>query len=124
MMIKNVIDSLTWTIGEFRCFIDPSHSNDDKTSPINIQKILSETERLADTLPVLIDEALNEPNLWKRPFIQVKDHYHDLAKSLRQITTDIRFIHRCTIILKAESKLHFALEAKFVKIRYHKAFSH
>lgn len=75
-------------------------------------KTLEETERIADSFPALLEEALNEPNFWKRPFVQVKDRYEDMSKSIRQIILDIRFIHRCTTILKAESKLHFAQEAK------------
>ena len=73
---------------------------------------LAGTERIADNYPALLEEALNEPNLWKRPFVEVKDRYDDISKTLRRIVLNIRFIHRCTTILKAETKLHFAQEAK------------
>ncbi|CAF4141169.1 unnamed protein product, partial [Rotaria sordida] len=62
-------------------------------------------------MKILLKEALNEPNFWKRPFLQVKDHYNDIGKCLRRISVDIRFVHRCTTILEVESKLYFAQES-------------
>ncbi|CAF1031418.1 unnamed protein product [Rotaria sordida] len=64
-------------------------------------------------MKILLKEALNEPNFWKRPFLQVKDHYNDIGKCLRRISVDIRFVHRCTTILEVESKLYFAQESKW-----------
>ncbi|CAF1031366.1 unnamed protein product [Rotaria sordida] len=61
----------------------------------------------------LLEEALNEPTFWKRPFLQVKDHYNDIGKCLRRISVDNRFVHRCTTILEVESKLYFAQESKW-----------
>ncbi|CAF1100237.1 unnamed protein product [Adineta steineri] len=83
-----------------------------KTS-INLMDTLAETERIADDFPDLLEEALSEPNLWKRPFIEVKDRYNDMSKTLRRILRNIRFVHRCTTILKAETKLHLVQEAKW-----------
>ena len=82
-----------------------------KTS-FNLMNTLAGTERIADNYPALLEEALSEPNLWKRPFVEVRDRYEDISKTLRRIVLNIRFIHRCTTILKAETKLHFAQEAK------------
>jgi len=115
-MIKNVSAALKSSCDDFCSFIGPSVKDQQTTSPnktsFNLMKTLAETERIADSFPALLEEALNEPNFWKRPFIQVKDRYDDIAKCLRRISIDIRFVHRCTTILKAESKLHFAQEAK------------
>ncbi len=115
-MIKNVSNSLQSSCDDFCSFIGPNGTDSPATSstktPFNLMKTLGETERIVDSFPVLLEEALNEPNFWKRPFIQVKDRYDDISKSLRRISVDIRFVHRCTTILKAESKLHFAQEAK------------
>lgn len=110
-MIKNTSNSLKSACDDFCSFIGTT--NETKSSA-NLLKTLGETERIADGFPALLEEALNEPNFWKRPFVQVKDRYDDLSKSLRRISADIRFIHRCTTILKAESKLHFAQQAQFV----------
>ena len=115
-MIKNVSVALKSSCDDFCTFIGPSANTQDTTSSskpaFNLTKTLGETERIADSFPALLEEALNEPNFWKRPFVQVKDRYDDIAKALRRISVDIRFVHRCTTILKAESKLHFAQEAK------------
>jgi hypothetical protein len=115
-MIKNVSNALKSACDDFCSFIGPSVKDQQTTSSnkpsFNLIKTLGETERIADSFPALLDEALNEPNFWKRPFIQVKDRYDDISKSLRRISAGIRFVHRCTTILKAESKLHFAQEAK------------
>jgi hypothetical protein len=114
--MKNISTSLKSSCDDFCSFIGPTVTNPQTTSanktPFNLIKTLGETERVADSFPALLEEALNEPNFWKRPFIQVKDRYDDISKSLRRISADIRFVHRCTTILKAESKLHFAQEAK------------
>lgn len=119
-MVKNTANALKSSCEDFCSFIGPSKVSDtekkadENKSSSNFLKIVGETERIADGLPSLLDEALNEPNFWKRPFVQIKDRYDDIAKSFRRISADIRYIHRCTTILKAESKLHFAQEAKFV----------
>jgi hypothetical protein len=115
-MIKNISAALKASNNDFYSFIGPSTTNNqmkskDKTS-FNLMKTLADTESIVDSFPQLLEEALNEPNFWKRPFVQVKDRYDDIAKSLRRISADIRFVHRCTTILRAESKLHFAQEAK------------
>jgi hypothetical protein len=115
-MIKNISAALKASCDDFCSFIGPSANDQQTTSPnkppFNLMKTLGETERIADSFPALLEEALNEPNFWKRPFKQLKDRYDDISKSLRRISVDIRFVHRCTTILKAESKLHFAQEAK------------
>jgi hypothetical protein len=115
-MIKNVSNSLKSSCDDFCSFIGPTEIDPQTTSsaktPFNLMKTLGETERIVDSFPALLEEALNEPNFWKRPFIQVKDRYDDISKSLRRISVDIRFVDRCTTILKAESKLHFAQESK------------
>ncbi|CAF0792065.1 unnamed protein product [Rotaria sordida] len=117
VMIKNVSAALKSASDSFCVFIDPSVTQKENISsnetPFNLMKTLAETERIADSFSALLDEALSEPNFWKRPFIQVKDRYDGISKSLRRITADIRFVHRCTTILEAESKLHFAQEAKW-----------
>ena len=110
--MKNVSLALESSINDFCGLIESNSGEATKKPAVPLMKLLSETERLADSFPALLEEALNEPNFWKRPFVQVKDRYDDLAKSLRQIALDIRFVHRCSTILKAESKLHFAQEAK------------
>ena len=117
MMLKNVTGALKSSCDDFCAFIGPSSTNPQITTavtktPSNLMKVLGETERIADSFPALLEEAINEPNFWKRPFVQVKDRYDDISKSLRRISVDIRFVHRCTTILEAESKLHFAQEAK------------
>ena len=115
-MFKNISNSLKASSNDFCLFIGPSTTDQQSKSTtktsFNLLKTLAETERITDSFPALLEEALNEPNFWKRPFIQVKDRYHDLSKSIRRICADIRFVHRCTTILRAESKLHFAQEAK------------
>ena len=115
-MIKNISNSLKSSCDDFCTFIGPTAMDPQAASsakaPSNLTKNLGETERIADGFPALLEEALNEPNFWKRPFVQVKDRYDDISKALRRISMDIRFVHRCTTILKAESKLHFAQEAK------------
>ncbi|CAF1604796.1 unnamed protein product [Rotaria magnacalcarata] len=117
LMIKNVSGSLQASCDDFCTFIGPSVTPQPNTSSkqasFNLMKTLGETESIADSFPALLDEAINEPNFWKRPFVQVKDRYNDVAKSLRRISANIRFVHRCTTILEAESKLHFAQEAKW-----------
>lgn len=110
--MKNGSMALESTLGDFCALIQLNSVEGTKKPAVPLMKLLSETERMADSVPALSEEALNEPNFWKRPFVQVKDRDDDLAKSLRQIALDIRFVHRCTTILKAESKLHFAQEAK------------
>lgn len=115
-MIKNVSNALKVSCDDFCTFIGtppvPQKDALSNKSPFNLMKTLAETESIADAFPGLLDEATNEPNFWKRPFVQVKDRYHDIAKSLRRISADIRFVHRCKTILEAESKLHFAQEAR------------
>jgi hypothetical protein len=115
-MIKNVSDALKSSCDDFCLFIGPSVRDPQSTllakTSFDLMKTLGETERIADSFPVLLEEALNEPNFWKRPFIQVKDRYDDISKTLRRISVNIRFVHRCTTILEAESKLHFAQESK------------
>ena len=119
-MVKNTSNALKSSCENFCSFIGPSKQSgteqktDENKSSSNFLKTVGETERIADGFPSLLDEASNEPNFWKRPFLQIKDRYDDIAKSFRRISADIRYIHRCTTILKAESKLHFAQEAKFV----------
>ncbi|CAF0895167.1 unnamed protein product [Adineta ricciae] len=117
LMIGNVSESLKSSTEDFCSFIRPiigdSKGASGNKPSFNLNKTLGETERIADSFPVLLEEALNEPNFWKRPFVQIKDRYGEVAKSLRRISVDIRFVHRCTTILKAESKLHFAQEAKW-----------
>ncbi|CAF3118560.1 unnamed protein product [Rotaria sp. Silwood2] len=117
VMIKNISAALKSSSNDFCAFIGPSGTHKKNISPnktpSNLMKILGETECIADSFPALLEEALNEPSFWKRPFIHVKDRYNDIAKSLRRISVDIRFVHRCTTILEAESKLHFAQEAKW-----------
>ncbi|CAF2725195.1 unnamed protein product [Rotaria sp. Silwood2] len=116
VMIKNISTALKSSSDDFCAFIGSSLTYQQNMSPnktsFNLMKTLEETERIADNFPDLLEEALNEPNFWKRPFMQVKDRYNDIAKSLRRISADIRFVHRCTTILEAESKLHFAQESK------------
>jgi hypothetical protein len=107
MMINSVSIALKSTTDEFCSLIEPT-ANQQTTSFYS----LAETERIADDFPALLEEALNEPNFWKRPFIEVKNHYNDISKTLKRIILNIRFIHRCTTILKAETKLHFPHEAK------------
>ncbi|CAF4578013.1 unnamed protein product [Rotaria sp. Silwood1] len=118
IMIRNVSTALKSSSNKFCTFIGPSVTYQQNVSsnktPFDLMKTLEETERIADSFPALLEEALNEPNFWKRPFIQVKDRYNDIAKSLRRISADIRFVHRCTTILEAESKLHFAQESKWL----------
>ena len=115
-MMKNVSAALKSSTDDFCSFIGPTMTDQQRTSAnkssFNLVKTLGETERIADSFPALLEEALNEPNFWKRPFAQMKDRYGEISKSLRRISVDIRFVHRCTTILKAESKLHFAQEAK------------
>ncbi|CAF1139345.1 unnamed protein product [Adineta steineri] len=116
IMINNVSASLKASTDDFFTFIGPTMTEQQKSSnksSFNLVKTLGETERIADSFSTLLEEALNEPNFWKRPFIQMKNRYEEIAKSLRRISVDIRFVHRCTTILKAESKLHFAQEAKW-----------
>ncbi|UJR13372.1 hypothetical protein I4U23_000389 [Adineta vaga] len=117
LMINNVSNSLKSSIDDFCSFVGPavidSQTTSSNKSSSNLVKTLEETERIADSFPTLLEEALNEPNFWKRPFVQIKDRYDEIAKSLRRISVDIRHVHRCTTILKAESKLHFAQEAKW-----------
>ncbi|UJR33996.1 hypothetical protein I4U23_021411 [Adineta vaga] len=79
----------------------------------NLTDTLTNIELITDDFPNLLEEALSEPNLWKRPFAEVKDRFDDISKILRRIMLNIRFVHRCTTILKAETKLHFAQEAKW-----------
>lgn len=124
-MIKNTSDALKSSCEDFCSFIGPSTKSatgkktDEKKLSSNFLKTVGETERIANSFPPLLEEALNEPNFWKRPFIQVKDRYDDIAKSFRRISADIRYIHRCTTILKSESKLHMAQEAKFALFFLH-----
>lgn len=83
-----------------------------KPASLNLVETLAETELITDGFPELLEEALSEPNFWKRPFSQVKDRYDDISKALRRIILSIRFVHRCTTILKAQTMLHLAQEAK------------
>ena len=124
-MIKDVSESLKSSTDDFCSFIGPTTTEPTSTltptpttspptmkSPFNLMNTLAAAERITDNFPSLLEEALSEPNFWKRPFVEVKDRYDDISKNLRRIILNIRFIHRCTTILKAETKLHFAQEAK------------
>ena len=114
-MIDSVSTALKQASNDFCLFIDPttsSNSTEQQTTSVNLMNTLAGIERIGDGFPSLLEEALNEPNFWKRPFIEVKDRYDDISKTLRRIILNIRFIHRCTTILKAETKLRFAQEAK------------
>ena len=124
-MIKDVSASLKSVTDDFCSFIGPTNGAtmtdqpaaappppSSEKVPFNLIGTLGRTERIADNFPALLEEALNEPNFWKRPFVEVKDRYGDISKTLRRIILNIRFVHRCTTILKAETKLHFAHEAK------------
>ena len=91
--------------------LDQQTTSSNKTI-FNLVNTFAETEQMIDDFPNLLQEALSEPNLWKRPFSQVKDRYDDISKLLRRIIFDIRFIHRCTTILKAEAKLHSAQDTR------------
>jgi uncharacterized membrane protein YgaE (UPF0421/DUF939 family) len=119
IMIKDVSVALKSSSDDFCSFIGPTNSiiTDPQTTsvnkkPFNLMNTLAGTERIADNFPALLEEALNEPNFWKRPFVEVKDRYEDISKTLRRIILNIRFVHRCTTILKAETQLHFAQQAK------------
>ncbi|CAF0734372.1 unnamed protein product [Rotaria sordida] len=123
-MINNISVALKLACDNFCSFIEPttnsilidqqttSSSSSNKTT-FDFMNTLAETEKIVDSFPALLEEALNEPNFWKRPFVEVKDCYDGMSKTLRRIIRNIRFIHRCTTILKAETQLHFALEAKW-----------
>jgi hypothetical protein len=115
-MINSVSIALKSASDDFCSFIGPTTnviSIDQQTTSFNLMNTLAETERIADDFPALLEEALSEPNFWKRPFIEVKDRYDDISKTLKRIILNIRFVHRCTTILKAEKKLHFAQESKW-----------
>ncbi|CAF2857991.1 unnamed protein product [Rotaria sp. Silwood2] len=122
-MVNNVSVALKSACDDFCSFIGPTASTtnsitiDQQTISSNketfdLMNILAETEKILDSFPALLEEASNEPNFWKRPFVEVKDRYGDISKTLRRIIRNIRFVHRCTTILKAETQLHFALEAR------------
>ncbi|CAF3147009.1 unnamed protein product [Rotaria socialis] len=127
-MINNVSAALKSACDDFCFFIGPSRpqllsttsalligqqtTSSDKT-PFNLMNTLAATETIVGAFPALLEEALSEPNFWKSPFIEVKDRYDDISKTLHRIVRNIRFVHRCTTILKAETKLHFALEARW-----------
>ena len=108
----SLIEPTTTTAAINLNLIDQQITSSSNKTSLNLMDTLAETELIVDTFPDLLEEALNEPNFWKRPFVEVKDRYNDISKTLRRIIFNIRFIHRCTTILKAESKLHFAQEAK------------
>lgn len=121
MMINQISSTLKFAIDDFCSFIEPTTTNSNiadqstlssKKKPLYLTDTLSEIELITDDFPDLLEEALSEPNLWKRPFAEVKDRYEDISKTLRRISLNIRFVHRCTTILKAETKLHLAQEAK------------
>jgi hypothetical protein len=115
-MINSVSIALKSASDDFCSFIGPTTnviSIDQQTTSFNLMNTLAETEHIADDFPALLEEALSEPNFWKRPFIEVKDRYDDISKTLKRIILNIRFVHRCTTILKAEKKLHFAQESKW-----------
>ena len=115
-MMNSVSTALKSACDDFCSFIDPTInkiSTDQQPTSFNLMNTLTETEEIADGFPALLEEALNEPNFWKRPFFEVKDRYDNVSKSLKRITLNIRFIHRCTTILKAETKLNFAHTAKW-----------
>ena len=116
-MIRDVSASLKVATDDFCSFIGPTAPTEPtpaspNKAPFNLMNTLAGGERITDNFPSLLEEALSEPNFWKRPFVEVKDRYDDISKNLRRIVLNIRFIHRCTTILKAETKLHFAQEAK------------
>jgi hypothetical protein len=115
-MINNVSMALKSASDDFCSFIESTTPNsnltDQQTSSFDLMDTLAKTEKIGDSIPTLLEEALNEPNFWKRPFVDVKDRYDDISKTLRRIILNIRFVHRCTTILKAETKLHFTQESK------------
>jgi len=115
-MIDSVSAALKSASDDFCSFIEPTATNSNLIDPdrtsLNLMDTLATTELILDDFPALLEEALSEPNFWKRPFVEVKDRYDDISKILRRIIFNIRFVHRCTTILKAESKLHFTQEAK------------
>lgn len=114
-MINSVSMTLKSTSDDVCSFIGPTTNTisiDQPTTSFNLMNTLAETERIADDFPALLEEALSEPNFWKRPFIEVKDRYDDISKTLKRIMLNIRFVHRCTTILKAETKLNFAYKGK------------
>ena len=115
-MMNTVSTALKSACDDFCSFIDPTItkiSTDQEPTSFNLVNTLTNTEEIADDFPALLEEALNEPNFWKRPFIEVKDRYDNISKSLQRIILNIRFIRRCTTILKAETKLNFAHTAKW-----------
>ena len=113
-MITDVSEVLHSAADEFCSFVGTTNSlspSADQASS-NLLDTLTETECIVDSFPQLLDEALSEPNLWKRPFVEVKDRYNEINNSIRNIIRTIRFVRRCTTILKAESKLHLVQEDK------------
>jgi hypothetical protein len=113
-MITGVSEVLHSAADDFCSFVGTTNGLSPSTDQASsdLLNTLNETERIVDSFPELLDEALNEPNLWKRPFVEVKDRYNEINNSIRNIIRTIRFVRRCTTILKAESKLHLVQEDK------------
>lgn len=121
-MINNVSIALKVACDDFCSFI--GSTTESKITLTDSQAILSsksagdfmnrlaKTEQMVDSFPALLEEALSEPNFWKRPFTEVKDRYYDISQTIRRIIRNVRFIHRCTTILKAEARLYLALETR------------
>ncbi|CAF0776184.1 unnamed protein product [Rotaria sp. Silwood1] len=123
-MIDNISVALKSACDDFCSFIESStpitnsvlidpQTISTNTPTFDLMNTLAETEKIVDNFPALLEEAHNEPDFWKRPFVEVKDRYDDISKALRRIIRNIRFVHRCTTILKAETQLHFALKARW-----------
>ncbi|CAF3856262.1 unnamed protein product [Rotaria sp. Silwood1] len=112
VMITGVSEALHAATDDFCSFVDTTNGLSPSTDQASsdLLNTLTETECIVDSFPALLDEALNEPNLWKRPFVEVKDRYNEINNSIRNIIRTIRFVRRCTTILKAESKLHLVQE--------------
>ena len=114
-MIKDVSKGLKLATDDFCSFIGSnldSPVNDANKASSILSSTLAGVDNIADGYSALLEEALNEPNFWKRPFVEVKDRYDAISKMLQRIVLNIRFVQRCTLILRAETKLHFAQEAK------------
>ncbi|CAF0925935.1 unnamed protein product [Didymodactylos carnosus] len=103
-MIKTVCDALKFTTDEFCAFVENAASNEQEQK-FDIMLSLTTTEKQLETFPSLLREANNEPDLWRISFNQLSGHYAEIGRSLQIVVSCIRYIHRCTTILKAESNL-------------------
>ncbi|CAF3156697.1 unnamed protein product, partial [Rotaria sp. Silwood2] len=74
-MITGVSEVLHSAADDFCSFVGTTNGLSPSTDQAasDLLNTLNETERIVDSFPELLDEALNEPNLWKRPFVEVKD---------------------------------------------------